>query len=200
MFRNYDPQLGRWTQRDPIGFAGGLNLYGFCVNSPQNVVDYYGRLWGIVIGAVLGAVVGAVKASIKGESVLGGALAGAATGAVVGATMGLAAGVGVGAGMGIGAVGSAAGAALGEVIEQQFDDRPGICWPKVGIKAAVGAVTGLVGGGLSGWGFETSSFAENLHSMFLPSGLNQVDLYVVVLTQDVQWVGELFPEMWDPSF
>ena len=26
--RYYDPSSGRFTQEDPIGFAGGLNLYG----------------------------------------------------------------------------------------------------------------------------------------------------------------------------
>jgi len=42
MFRNYDPQLGRWTQRDPIGFVGGLNLYIFCFNNPINITDFLG--------------------------------------------------------------------------------------------------------------------------------------------------------------
>jgi uncharacterized protein RhaS with RHS repeats len=27
--RQYDPQAGRFTQEDPIGLAGGLNLFGF---------------------------------------------------------------------------------------------------------------------------------------------------------------------------
>jgi RHS repeat-associated protein len=32
--RYYDPLRGRWVTRDPIGYAGGMNLYGFCGNNP----------------------------------------------------------------------------------------------------------------------------------------------------------------------
>jgi len=28
LFRAYDPKFARWLSRDPIGEAGGLNLYG----------------------------------------------------------------------------------------------------------------------------------------------------------------------------
>jgi uncharacterized protein RhaS with RHS repeats len=38
--RDYDPETGRWTAKDPIGFAGGdSNLYGYVVNDPINSVD-----------------------------------------------------------------------------------------------------------------------------------------------------------------
>ena len=42
-FRDYDPDTGRWTAKDPIGFAGGdVDLYGYCINDPVNVVDSMG--------------------------------------------------------------------------------------------------------------------------------------------------------------
>jgi len=41
-FRFYDPNLQRWSNRDPIGENGGINLYGFVGNSPLNSVDPYG--------------------------------------------------------------------------------------------------------------------------------------------------------------
>jgi len=43
-FRYYQPNLQRWLNQDPIGIAGGLNLYGFVGNSPVGRVDIYG-LW-----------------------------------------------------------------------------------------------------------------------------------------------------------
>src|SRR5690606_19769263 len=40
--RYYDPETGRFTQSDPIGLAGGLNLYGFAGGDPLNYTDPFG--------------------------------------------------------------------------------------------------------------------------------------------------------------
>ena len=41
--RDYNPETGRWTAKDPILFAGGdTDLYGYCVNDPVNFVDLKG--------------------------------------------------------------------------------------------------------------------------------------------------------------
>jgi len=40
--RYYDPQSGRFTQEDPIGLAGGVNLYGFASGDPINFSDPFG--------------------------------------------------------------------------------------------------------------------------------------------------------------
>jgi len=38
--RFYDPQIGRFTSEDPIGFEGGdINLYGYVSNDPQSFTD-----------------------------------------------------------------------------------------------------------------------------------------------------------------
>lgn len=38
--RDYDPEVGRWTGKDPIGFGGGdANLYGYAFNDPVNFID-----------------------------------------------------------------------------------------------------------------------------------------------------------------
>jgi RHS repeat-associated protein len=38
--RDYMPEMGRWTERDPIAFKGGLtNLYGYVGNDPVNWID-----------------------------------------------------------------------------------------------------------------------------------------------------------------
>ena len=40
--RTYSPVLGRWVQRDPIGYAGGINLYECVVSNPVADVDSSG--------------------------------------------------------------------------------------------------------------------------------------------------------------
>ncbi len=37
--RTYNPTLGRWIQRDPIGYAGGVNLYEYVGGQPAVAMD-----------------------------------------------------------------------------------------------------------------------------------------------------------------
>ncbi|MHB8068859.1 MAG: RHS repeat-associated core domain-containing protein [Desulfobaccales bacterium] len=41
-YRFYVPSPGRWLTRDPLGEAGGINLYGFVGNNPMNFMDPMG--------------------------------------------------------------------------------------------------------------------------------------------------------------
>jgi len=43
-YRYLNPRLGRWLNRDPMGEAGGFNVYGYCGNDPVNRWDYLG-MW-----------------------------------------------------------------------------------------------------------------------------------------------------------
>ena len=44
--RDYDPVIGRWTTRDPLGFAGGdTNLYGYVLQDPVDWIDESGLYW-----------------------------------------------------------------------------------------------------------------------------------------------------------
>ncbi|HYW12266.1 MAG TPA: RHS repeat-associated core domain-containing protein, partial [Longimicrobium sp.] len=40
--RYYDPQTGQFTQPDPIGLAGGMNVYGFAAGDPVGYWDPFG--------------------------------------------------------------------------------------------------------------------------------------------------------------
>ena len=51
--RYYDPQSGQFTQQDPIGIAGGLNLYGFAGGDPVNFSDPFGLCPGCALGNVI---------------------------------------------------------------------------------------------------------------------------------------------------
>jgi RHS repeat-associated protein len=51
--RVYDPAAGRFLNPDPIGFAGGANLYRYCSNDPVGLVDPSGlRETGSYLGDV----------------------------------------------------------------------------------------------------------------------------------------------------
>lgn len=41
-FRNYDPELGRYIESDPIGISGGLNSYSYANNQPSGTIDPLG--------------------------------------------------------------------------------------------------------------------------------------------------------------
>jgi len=56
--RDYDPEVGRWTAKDPIGFDGGdANLYGYALGDSVNWLDPIG-LWVLDVGVSGGIPVG----------------------------------------------------------------------------------------------------------------------------------------------
>ena len=47
--RYYISAAGRWLNRDPISYAGGVNVYEYCGNGPVGMSDASGMLWGFTM-------------------------------------------------------------------------------------------------------------------------------------------------------
>jgi len=52
--RYYNPELGRWLNRDPIEEQGGMNIYSFAQNCPTDDYDILGRLCSLWSSKVYG--------------------------------------------------------------------------------------------------------------------------------------------------
>ena len=68
--RFYSPLDGRWLTRDPMGYAGGVNLYGYVGNDPGNRWDPLG-LWSITITAGVFGIAGLVGGGADAGIVFG---------------------------------------------------------------------------------------------------------------------------------
>ena len=90
--RDYDPEVGRWTAKDPIGFDGGdVNLYGYVINDPVNLTDPSGRIPPIFLPVIGGAIAGGAGSfigTIIGGGGVGDAFASIPGGALCGAVAG----------------------------------------------------------------------------------------------------------------
>ncbi|MEA5567878.1 RHS repeat-associated core domain-containing protein, partial [Anabaena sp. UHCC 0399] len=148
--RYYSPSSGRFMNSDPLGQAGGLNLYAYTLNDPVNFIDPLGTRRtlptprpgigggigggvGVVdgsTGAIVGGVIGGAIGEVAGT--IGGGIAGGIVGGIVG---GIAGGI-------AGLPGGIPGVLLGATIVGSVGARTG---------AAYGAVYGgIVGGAIGG--------------------------------------------------
>lgn len=89
--RDYDPNLGRWTAKDPIRFESSqFNLYVYIHNDPINsldptgLIDFYGGLDSGSVGALIGSIQGGTAGILGGAS--GGAASAFLGNSVIGST------------------------------------------------------------------------------------------------------------------
>ena len=86
--RDYDPETGRWTSKDPAGFESDANFYAYGGNDPVDHIDRRGDDWQSAGKSFVGGIVGGAAATIA-------VTAGIASGTAVGAAVAITA-VGVG--------------------------------------------------------------------------------------------------------
>ncbi len=79
--RYYDPGVGRYVEKDPIGFAAGeVNLHRYVQNNSLNISDPEGLIAPQLIGGAIGAIYGVYTAHNNGTSMVQGLLIGGLTG------------------------------------------------------------------------------------------------------------------------
>lgn len=61
--RFYDATVGRFLQRDPAGYDGGINLYAYAGGNPVNNIDPQGTSWGGLFSGLASAAVYTVALS-----------------------------------------------------------------------------------------------------------------------------------------
>jgi RHS repeat-associated protein len=149
--RYYEPETGRYFTPDPIGLAGGLNLYGYVNNNPVNFIDPEGLNPGVLVGAIAGGVSGAMSGIQTGNylSAIAGGVTGALVGGAVGAILPQASSAigGMAGGAISGLFGGGAGGAMGAWMEGKCTDEI-VHFTHVGM--INGALSGTLGGGLAG--------------------------------------------------
>ncbi len=124
--RAYDADLGRWVNPDPIGVAGGINVYGYVLNDPVNLLDPSGQgPTGTAIGAGIGGALGAGVGATVGAGIAAGiAGLGLGTGPAAPAVAGVGIAAGATVATGITLITAAAGAAAGDAIEDTWFPPP----------------------------------------------------------------------------
>ena len=153
--RWYDPALGRFIQRDPLGILAGLNVYLYCQGNPLSLVDPSGEWAGAIVGGVIGGFWGALSAIGSGGNGLvggiGGVIAGAAGGFVSGALSTITS---------PGWAGAAGGFVSGAILGAIEAYSGGYGWRRtlatIGANAGLGALAGGVFSGMFG---ETTTIA-----------------------------------------
>ena len=91
--RYYDPETGRFISQDPIGYAGGTNLYEYALSSPTTYTDPSGNnpmIAGCLGGGLLDGGIDWLTQRFSGRKVNWGQVGGAAAMGCLGGMLGVA--------------------------------------------------------------------------------------------------------------
>jgi RHS repeat-associated protein len=160
-FREYDPNIARFIQHEPMGLIKGWeNSYAYASNNPISLIDVYG-LWGWpsfsqVVGVVAIATVACVGLAAAAPALLGGTIIGTIATGVAGAATGLSTALGAAATPAL--VGGLAGATVsglmaasgGKDVLEVFGDA--VIGGAAGAVTAVAALGGILPGVVAGAG------------------------------------------------
>jgi len=194
--RYYDPRLGRFIQPDPIGQAGGLNLYAYADNDPLNLTDPSGHCpLCVIAGAGLGGVAGYIAGYHNTGSIWGG-LQGAFIGGLAGAAVGVVApqiSSAVGGSVAGAFVYSVTGAAGGAIGAGAIDVSQGQSRAAIVRDIKIGAAVGGLAPVLSGEAALSGAFGGAAKAFGLPSGAgNLADLAIGTQTGILSALGGIY--------
>ena len=156
LFRDYNPNQGKWTTTDPLGYPDGWNNLAYCGNHSNMAIDTDGALWSWATG-IVGAglsVAGYVTSCLLTESdittagIASAAAGGFVTGAVAGAMIGDPSAATMSALMIAGATSGAAGQLVNNTVSTTLDPNKQYNYATLtdGVlrNGVVGALTGIL--------------------------------------------------------